>query len=94
MTSQLSIVEKMSTFFNETIHIMFKCVVHLHCYRNKMIPLMKPSTLANFNNSAKFHNYTCWSTNDTRNHCLLCPVNNHHIGNKNLILTSHVKIGL
>jgi hypothetical protein len=94
MTSQLSIVEKTSIFFNEMIHIMFGCVVHLHCYRNKVMPLMKPSTLANFSNSAKFRNYTCWSTNDIRNHCLSCLVNNHHIGNKNLILTRHVKIDL
>ncbi len=94
MTSQLSIVEKMNTLFNGTIHTMFGCVVHLHGYRNRVMPLMKPSTLVNFSNSVKFRNYTCWSTNDTRNHRLLCPINNHHINNKNLILTSHVKIGL
>jgi hypothetical protein len=53
---------------------------------------MKPFIFADLNDGAKFHNYICWSTNDTWNHYLLCRVSNHHIGNEDLILSSHVKI--
>jgi hypothetical protein len=72
MTSQLSIMEKTNTFTNETIHITFKCVVHLHGHWNKVVPLMKPSILINLNNGVKFYNYIYWSTNDTRSHRLPC----------------------
>jgi hypothetical protein len=54
---------------------------------------MKPSILMDFNNDAKFHSYTCRSTNDTHNHCVSCWVNNHHIGNKDMVFMSHEKIG-
>ncbi len=57
------------------------------------MPLMKPSILMDFNNDAKFHSYTCRSTNDTHNHCVSCWVNNHHIGNKDMVFMSHEKIG-
>jgi hypothetical protein len=59
MTSQLSIVEKMNTLPNETIHTTFGCTVHLHGYWNKMMPFMKPFTLAYFNNDVKFRNRIC-----------------------------------
>jgi len=36
MTSQLSIMEKTNKFPNETIHIMFGCIVHLYC-RNPIL---------------------------------------------------------
>ncbi len=94
MTFQLSIVEKTNTFPDEVIHIMPKCVVHLHGHQNKMVPFMKPIILMNLNNGTKFRNCTFWSLNDTRSHYLPCCVNNHHIDNKNLVLTSHVKIDL
>jgi hypothetical protein len=42
MTFQLFIVEKMSTLFNEMIHITFRCIVHLHGHQNKMVPFIKP----------------------------------------------------
>ncbi len=58
MTSQFSIMEKMSTFLNKTIHIMLKYIVHLHDHKKKMMFFMKPSILANLSNDAKFHNYT------------------------------------
>ncbi len=48
----------MSTFFDEMIHIMTECNVHLHNHKNKVMSLMKPYILANFNNSANFHSYT------------------------------------
>jgi hypothetical protein len=35
-------MQKTSTLFNETIHIMPRGVVHLHGNWNKMVPLMKP----------------------------------------------------
>jgi len=94
MTSQSSIMEKMNTFPDETIHIMPKCIMHLHGHQNKMVPFMKPFILTNLNNGAKFHNYTCWSINDTWSHHLLLQVNNHHINNKDLVLSGHVKINL
>jgi hypothetical protein len=58
MTYRSSIVEKTSTLLDEMILITFKCTMHLHGHRKKMVPLMKPSILANLNNGAKFHNYT------------------------------------
>jgi hypothetical protein len=36
ITSQLSILKKMDTFPNETIHIIPEYVVHLYGHRNKM----------------------------------------------------------
>ncbi len=57
MTSRLSIVEKMSTFLDETIHITFECVVHLHGHQNKMLSLMKPFIFVNLSNGAKLHSY-------------------------------------
>ncbi len=59
MTSQSPIMEKMSTFPYETIHIMPECVMPLHGHRNKVVPLMKPSILVDLSNVAQFHNYTC-----------------------------------
>jgi len=50
MTSQSSIVEKTSTFPNETIHIPPRCVVHLHGHWNKTVPFI----LVDFNNGIKF----------------------------------------
>jgi hypothetical protein len=49
-------MEKTSTFFDETIHIMLAYVVHLHGHRNKVVPLMKLSILVDFNNDIKFQN--------------------------------------
>jgi hypothetical protein len=92
MISQSYIVEKIGTLPNETIHLMPRCAMHLHCHQNKMVPLMKPYILVDFSNGTKFHSCTCWSTNDTRSHHLLCQVNNHHICNKDLVLLDHVKI--
>ncbi len=66
MTFQLSIVEKMGTFLNKTIHIVPKCVMHLHGHHNKMVPLTKPFILADISNGIKFRSCTCWSTNDSR----------------------------
>jgi hypothetical protein len=86
------IVEKMNTPLDETIHIMIVCVVHIHGYRNKVVPLMKPFILANFNNGIKFHNYTCRLINDICNHHFSCWDNNHHIDNKDLVLLSHVEL--
>jgi hypothetical protein len=42
MTFQSFIVEMMGTFPNETIHIMPRCVMHLHDHQNKVVPFMKP----------------------------------------------------
>jgi hypothetical protein len=94
MTSWLSIMEKTNTLPNEMIHITLKCAMHPHGYRNKVVPIMKPSILANFNNDTKFQSRTYWSINDICSHHLPCRVNNHHIDNKNLILMIHVEIGL
>jgi len=55
MTFRSSIVEKMNTFPNKIIHIMPRCVVHLHGHWNKIVPLMKPSVLVDLNNGVKFH---------------------------------------
>ncbi len=94
MTSQSSsIVEKTSTILDESIHITFGCAMHLHDHHNKVVPLMKPSIFTNLNNGVKFHYCTYWLTNDIRSHYLSCGINNHHIGNKYLVLTNHVKIG-
>jgi hypothetical protein len=85
MISQSSIVKKMNTLFDETIHITPKCVVHLHGHQNKMVLLLKPFIFTVINNGIKFHNCTCWSANDTQSHRLSRRVNNHHIANKNLV---------
>jgi hypothetical protein len=90
MTSWSFIMEKISTFLDESIHITPRWTMHLHGHRNKMVPLMKPYIFTNFNNGVKFRSCTYWSINDTWNHCFSCQVNNHHIGNKNLILLGHV----
>ncbi len=76
------------------IHITFERTVHFHGYWNKMVPFVKPSIIADLSNGAKFCNYTYWSTNDIRSHCLPCQFNNCHINNKDLILMSHMKISL
>jgi hypothetical protein len=94
MTFWSSIVEKTSTFHNEIIYIMFKCTMHLHSHWNKMVFIMNPSIFEDFSNDIKFHNCTCCSIKDIRSHCFLCQFYNYHIGNKNLVLTSHVNIGL
>jgi hypothetical protein len=70
----------------------FMCAMHLRGHWNKMVPFMKRFILVDLSNGLKFHSYTCWLTNDTHNHRLLCWVHNYHIDNKNLILTSHVEI--
>jgi len=41
MTFRLSNVEQTSTFPNEMIHIMPRCIVHLHGHQNNMVPLIK-----------------------------------------------------
>jgi hypothetical protein len=64
MTSQLSIMENMDTFLNETLHIMPGFAMHFHGHQNKMVPLMKPSMLMDINNGNKFRNCTYWLTND------------------------------
>ncbi len=64
MTSQSSIVEKMGTLPDETIHIMLEGVVHLQGHGNKMVPLMKPFILEDLNNGIKFCNCTYWLNND------------------------------
>jgi hypothetical protein len=51
-------MEKKSTLPDEMIHITPKCTMHFHGHWNKMVPLLKPSTLADFNNGVKFYNYT------------------------------------
>jgi hypothetical protein len=94
MTFRSSIVKKTDILPNEMIHIMPECVVNLHGHWNKVVPLMKPSILADLTHGTKFRNYTYWSTNDIRSDCLLHWVNNHHIGNEDLVLSGHVKIDL
>ncbi len=66
----MSIVKKTSTLLDDTIHISFGCIVHLHGHWNKVMPLMNPFILANLSNDTKFYNCTYWLTNDTRSHCL------------------------
>jgi hypothetical protein len=58
MTSQSFIVQKMDALLDETVHIMPESIAHFHGHWNKMVPLMKPSTLVDFNNGIKFHMYT------------------------------------
>jgi hypothetical protein len=82
----LSIMEKMGTLLDETIHIMPKCVVYLHGHWKKMVSFIKPFILVALNNDARFRIYTYWSNNDTQSHRLTCRVNNHHIGNENMVL--------
>jgi hypothetical protein len=82
MTSQSSIVKKTSTLPNQMIHIMFKCVVHLHGHRNKVMPFMKPSIFVNFNNETKFR----WLTNDIQSHVAQAMVDS----NKNALTFSLV----
>ncbi len=94
MNFQSSIVEKMGTLLNETIHITPECVMHLHGHQNKMVPFMKPFILVDFNNGVKFCNYTCWSINDTQSHRFPHQVSNHHINNEDLVLSGHVKTNL
>ncbi len=88
---QSFIMKKTSTFFDETIHIMFKCAFHLHHCQNKVVPFMKPSLLTNVKNGVRFYNYICWLINDIQKHYFSYQVNNHHINNENLILSSYVK---
>jgi hypothetical protein len=58
MTSQSTIMEKTNIFFDETIHIMPGCTMHLHGHRNKMVPFMKPFISIDLSNGAKFCSYT------------------------------------
>jgi hypothetical protein len=60
----MSIVEKMGTFRNETIHIMPKCAMHLHGHHNEMVPFMKPLIFTDLSNRVKFCSYISWLTND------------------------------
>jgi hypothetical protein len=53
MTFWSSIVEKMSTFPEEMIHITPKYTLHLHGHQNKVMPLMKPSIFTNLSNGVK-----------------------------------------
>jgi hypothetical protein len=93
MTFRSSIVEKIDTLPNETIHMTFGCVVHLHGHKNKVVPLMKPSILVDLNNGIKFCNCTYWLTNDIRIHRLSCQISNHHMDDKELVPSRHVEIG-
>jgi hypothetical protein len=92
MTFRLFIVKKMSTFPDETTHIMPRCTMHLCGHRNKMVPFKKPFIFGNLNSGFNFCICTCWLINDTCNYCLSWWVSNHHIGNKDLVFTSHVEI--
>jgi hypothetical protein len=94
MVFQLSIVTNTNVVPNQMICITLGCIVHLYGHWNKMMLLMKPFILVDLSNGTKFYNYTYCSTNDTHNHYLSCRVKNHHINKKDLIFTSHVKIGL
>ncbi len=94
MTSWSSIMEKKNTLLNETIHITFGCVVHLHGHWDKVVPHMKPSILADLSNGVKFHNCICWLTNDIWSHYLSCWISDHHINNEDMVLSGHVKINL
>jgi len=58
MSSQLFIMEKTNTLFDEMIHIMYGCVVHLHGHQNKMVSFMKSSILVDLSNGVKFCNCT------------------------------------
>jgi hypothetical protein len=92
MTFQPFIMENMGTLPDETIHIMPGCTMHLYGHQNKVMSFVEPFIFVNFNNGIKFHNYTCWSTNDIQSHHLLCQVNNHHISNKDLVFLGHLEI--
>jgi len=94
MTFWSSIVEKIGTLPDETIYIMFECIVYLHGHRNKLVDFMKSSILVDLSNGAKFHSYTYWLSNNPWSHQLLCWVSNHHIDNEDLVLSGHVKINL
>jgi hypothetical protein len=59
MIFQSSTLKKTSTLLNEMIHIMPRCAMHLHDHENKVMPFLKPFILADLNNDAKFHIYTC-----------------------------------
>jgi len=93
MASQSSIMEKTNTFLNEMIHITHGWTMHFHGRRNKMVPLMKPSILVDFTNGVKFCSYTYWLINDIWSYRFSHQVSNQHISNKDLVLSSHVKIG-
>ncbi len=54
MISRSFIVKKTSTLFNEMIHIMPKCTMHLHGDWNKMVPFIKPFIFVDLNNGVKF----------------------------------------
>jgi hypothetical protein len=56
MAFRSSIVEKTSTLHDETVHIMFGCIMHLHGNQNKMVAFMKPFIFADINNGIKFYN--------------------------------------
>jgi hypothetical protein len=86
MTSQSSIVEKIGTLPNETIHIMPRCTMHLHGHRNKVVPFMKPFIFVDLSKGAKICNYTCWLINNTLIHHFLCQITNHHISDEDLVL--------
>jgi hypothetical protein len=64
-------MEKTSTLFDEMIHILLRCVVHLRGHWNKMVPFMKPFIFADFSNGTKFCSYIYWSINDIQSHHLL-----------------------
>ncbi len=51
MTSQLLIMEKMSTLPNEMVHITPGCPMHLHGHWNKVMPFMKPSIIVDLNDA-------------------------------------------
>ncbi len=54
MTSLLSIMEKMDTFPDETLHIMLECAMYFHGHQNKVVPLIKPSMLVDISNDTNF----------------------------------------
>ncbi len=68
MTSQSSIVKKIGTIPDETIHITHECTMHFHGHWNKVVPLMKLYLFIDLNNGIKFWSCICWSTSDTQNH--------------------------
>ncbi len=72
MASRSSIVEKMSTLLDETTYITLECIMHLHGHWNKMVLFIKPFRLVDFSNGVKFHNCTCWLTNDTQKTIVSC----------------------
>jgi hypothetical protein len=44
-------MKKMSTFLDETMYIMLKCIMHLHGHWNKAVSLVKLFILADFSNA-------------------------------------------